>query len=190
MKKDRVSNIVSGVLYYILGSIFFYYSYVFGAFVGSIVDFSTALFYIIYLIVPIILFIMPIMIKFIFRKKFYKSILYSYIGIIMYILLIIGLTFGINRYFHTFSTEKWCNDNWHSFRYLMIDDMEEKYSIVGMKKSEVYDLLGKEDEKLEELQGEYIICYSIRTGFFEGDSFQIFLNENDVVTKVDSIHWD
>lgn len=190
MKKDRILNIVSGVLYYILGPIFFFYLYVFAALVGSIGDFSPELFNIIYLIVPIILLIMPILIKFIFRKKFNKSILYSCIGIIMYILLIIGITLGINRYFHTFSTEKWCNDNWHSFRFLMIEDMEEKYNIVGMKKSEVYDILGEEDKELEELQGEYVICYSMRNGFFEGDYFQIFLNENDIVTKVDTAHWN
>ena len=190
MKKEKILNMISGILYYILGSIFFSCLYIFEVLVGNISNFSTTLFYIIYLIVPIILLIMPIIIKYIFRKRFYKSILYSCIGIIIYLILIIGLTFSINRYFDTFSKKKWCNANWHSFRYLMIDDMREKYNLIGMKKNEVYNILGKEDKELEKLQGEYVICYSIRNGFFEGEYFQISLNDDDVVTKINIAHWD
>lgn len=190
MKKDRVLNVISGTLYYLCGSIFFFCFYVFASLVGSISDFSKILFYIVYLMIPIVLFIMPIIVKFIFKKKFYQAILCGCIGIIVYIFLIIGSTFGINRYFNTFSKEKWCNDNWHSFRYLMIDDMEEKYNLIGMKKSEVYNILGKEDTELEKRQGEYAICYSTRNGLLEGDDYQIFFNDDDIVTKTSIVHWE
>ena len=68
--------------------------------------------------------------------------------------------------------------------------MKEKYNLIGMKKSEVYNILGKEDQELEKLQGEYVICYSIRNGFFEGEYFQISLNDDEVVTKINVVHWD
>lgn len=190
MKKENVLGIILGIMYYILGIIFFFYLYVFEALAGSISDFSSTLFYVIYLIIPIILLMLPVILKFAIKKEFYKSILYSCIGIIIYIIIIILLTIGIKNYFKTFSTEKWSNDNWNSFRYLMIEDMENKYDFIGMTKDEVYSVLGKEDKKLEELLGEYVICYSMRNGFLEGDYYQIFLNEDDIVTKTDTMHWE
>lgn len=190
MQKYKILNVIFGILYYILGTIFFFYSYIFEALAGSISNFSTILFYLFYLIMPIILLLMPIILKFTLRKEFYKSILYSCIGIVVYIFIILGLTFGINRYFKTFTKEKWSNDNWRGFRYLMIDDMEKKYNFIGITKNEVYSILGEEDKKLEKLQGEYVICYSMRNGFFEGDYYNIFLNDDDIVTKVDIVHWD
>ena len=57
-----------------------------------------------------------------------------------------------------------------------------------MTKDEVYKLLGKEDRKSERLMGEYIISYSMRKGFLDGNAFNIYLNENNIVTKTDIIY--
>lgn len=70
----------------------------------------------------------------------------------------------------------------------MIDDLEKKYTLEGMTKDEVYKLLGKEDRKSERLMGEYIISYSMRKGFLDGNAFNIYLNENNIVTKTDIIY--
>lgn len=187
MHRDKILSVSFGILYYILTPIFFFYLYIFEALTGSISDFSETLFYIVYVVIPIILVLMPILLKIILGKKFYKTILYSCLGFAIYILIIISLKFSIDMYFKTFTIEKWSNNNWHGFRYLMIDDMEKKYDFIGMNKNEIYDILGKEDKELE---GEYVICYSMRNGFFEGDYYLIYLNEDDIVIKTDNTHWD
>ena len=68
MKKENVLGIILGIMYYILGIIFFFYLYVFEALAGSISDFSSTLFYVIYLIIPIILLMLPVILKFAIKK--------------------------------------------------------------------------------------------------------------------------
>lgn len=188
MKKNIILNILFGFIYYILSTIFFFYWCVFEVFYGNIIDLSMSLFCIIYFVIPFIFLILPIILKFSLNQKFYKSILYSFLGIVIYIFLILLLKFSINIYFKTFTIEKWSNSNWYGFRYLMIDDLEEKYNLIGMTKSEIYDILGKGNNKLKTNQEENVLCYTIRNGFLEGDYYLIYLNENDIVTKVDIFH--
>ena len=190
MKRDRFLNILFGSLYYVLGILFFFYLYIFGELLGNISDFSKILFYAVYIILPILIMILPVIRKFILKEKFYKSILYSCLAVVIYIFVLLGLNFGIKSYFKTFTTEKWSNRDWYSYRYLMIDDLEEKYNFIGMSKEEVYDILGKTDEGVKESGGEYVIAYPIKNGFFEGDYYQIYFDKNDVVTKVNTVHWD
>ena len=190
MKKDKILGIVLGILFYLLGSIFFFYLYVFEAIAGSISEFSTTIFYIVYLIIPTIILIMPLIFKFVFKKKFYKSICYSALIIIVYILMLLVLTFGIRNYFKTFTTEKWTNNNWHGFRYLMIQDLEKQYDLIGMKKEEIYKILGKEDRNLNEFDDNSSLCYSMRDGFFEGDYYIIILNDEGIAIDIKTIHDD
>lgn len=190
MKKNEILGVVLGILFYLLGSIIFFYLYVFESLSGSISDFSSTLFYISYLIIPIIILVMPLIFKFAFKKRFYKSVCYSSLMVIIYIFILLLLTFGIKKYFNTFTTEKWSNDNWHGFRYLMIEDLEKQYNLIGMKKEEIYQILGKEDRTLKEFDDNSSLCYSMRNGFFEGDYYIIILNDENIVTDIQTTHWD
>lgn len=190
MKKDKILGIVLGILFYVLSSIFFFYLYVIEVLAGSVSDFSSILFYIAYLIIPIIILMLPIIFKLIFKKKFYKSVCYSALIIILYILLLFLLQFGIRNYFNTFTKEKWINENWHGFRYLMIEDLEKQYNLIGMNKEEIYQILGEEDRKLNEFNDNKSLCYSMRNGFFEGDYYIIILNDEDIVIDIDIKHSD
>ncbi len=188
MKKDKILGVVLGIIFYTFSLTFFFCLYIAAVFVGYICDFSSILFLICYIIFPIIILIIPLIFKFALKKKFYKAIIYGFISIIIYILILIIIRFAIYSYFKTFTTEKWINTSWNSFRYIMIDDLEKKYTLEGMTKDEVYKLLGKEDRKSERLMGEYIISYSMRKGFLDGNAFNIYLNENNIVTKTDIIY--
>lgn len=189
MKKEKIFGIILGILYYVLSVIFYFYLFIIEALAGSISDFSMTLFYICYAVLPIILLAMPLILKFAFKKKFYKSIIYSMFSVIIYLIILVIMTFGIRQYFKTFSTEKWSNENWNSFRYLMIDDLEDTYDLVGMTKEEVRALLGEEDVELEWLITDYAIGYSVRDGFMEGYYYYIYLDENDVVVRTELNYW-
>lgn len=190
MKKEKTLGVIFGILFYLLGSIFYFYLYIFEAIAGSISDFSTTIFYISYLIIPIIILIMPLIFKFVFKKKFYKSICYSALIIVIHIVMLLLLTFGIKNYFKTFTTEKWTNNNWQGFRYLMIEDLGNKYNLIGMKKEEIYIILGKEDRTLKEFDDDNSLCYSMRNGFLEGDYYIIILNDEGIVIDIKNTHWD
>lgn len=190
MKKDTILGIIIGILYYVLSAIFYFYLYIIEALAGNISDFSSVLFYVCYAVLPIILLAMPLILKFAFKKKFYKSILYSMLSVIIYVIILLLITLGIRQYFKTFSTEKWSNENWNSFRYLMIDDLEDTYDLVGMTKEEVQSILGQEDVELEWLVTDYAIGYSVRDGFMEGYYYYIYLDENDVVVRTELNYWE
>ncbi|MDO4282505.1 MAG: hypothetical protein Q4D02_02620 [Clostridia bacterium] len=183
-------KIFLGIVYYIVNFIFFFYLYIFAVLVGTIIDFSSILFNICFIFLPIILLIIPLVCKLMLKRNFYKSILIGIISIMIYFIFLFMMKFGINCYFKSFTSEKWSNDTWHTFRYIMLDDLEEKYCLEGMTKSEIYEILGKPDQELEKSNGECTICYSIKNEFLEGDYYHIYLNENNVVIRTSVEHWN
>ena len=190
MEKDKILGLVLGILYYYLILKFFSLLWIFESIGGAISGFTGLLFFICFVILPIILLTMPLIVKFAFKKKFYEAILYSVLAVIIYIVIlsIIGNCILLN--FKTFSTEKWSNENWHRFRRDMVEDLEERYDLVGMTKDEVYSILGEEDVDLEMLINDYAIGYSVRNGFLEGYYYYIYLDKNDVVVRVELNYWE
>ena len=59
------------------------------------------------------------------------------------LLLLIAALHGISKNQHTFSKEKWTLHQ--DTRYKMVDDMLEKYKLIGMDEADVIQLLGQED---------------------------------------------
>ena len=51
------------------------------------------------------------------------------------LLLLIAALYGISKYQHTFSKEKWTLHQ--DTRYKMVDDMLEKYELIGMDEADV-----------------------------------------------------
>ena len=70
MKKETIISIISGLLYYIIGTIGFFYAFIFiGIFVITL-DFSETLFWIESLVLPIIILLLPIILKIILKNNF------------------------------------------------------------------------------------------------------------------------
>lgn len=174
MEKDKILGVVLGILYYYVLSKIFSFLMLFEFIGGTISGFSKILFFICYIVLPIVILAMPVIIKFKYNKKFYKAILDSIVFVLLYISICITICSCISVYFETFSTYKWSNENWHRFRGDMVEDLEERYDLKGMTKDEIHELLGKEDGYSEE---DNAISYYIG----EAINYYIYFDENDVV---------
>ena len=109
MKKVTILNIILGGSYYILGIIGFFLFFVLFGLCGVIEYFSDALFWTCFLVIPIIILLLPIIIKIISKKEFYKSILLSSISVVIYFILIFVINISIVKYMRVFTIDKWNN---------------------------------------------------------------------------------
>lgn len=83
------------------------------------------------------------------EEEYSRTILRAKRGVILIgsifaaLLLLITVLCGISKYQRTFSKEKWALKP--NARYKMVDDMLEKYELIGMDEADVIQLLGQED---------------------------------------------
>ena len=189
MKKHKAAGIISGILYYGRGLYFFFISYVIGMFDGVILEFSYGLFNVFYVVLPIILLILPIVFRILWKKTFLKSLLYACVGILIYGLFLVMVRVGITNYFKTFSTEKWSNPDWHGLRYLMIDDLEQKYVLEGSSEEEILKLLGNNEMEggLQNPERRNMVCYFIDFTFPKSSYYCFYFDENGIVTEINLI---
>lgn len=181
--KSKFFLILSTIFYYtliILGSI---YNFIFGLLGNSIIVYTSVyLFYLLYLIFPIFLLLLPILLYFKLRSQIEKIIIYSYIALVIFIILFSSIFWGINGYFSKFSKEKWLN--YISNRYCMIDDIENNYNFTGKNKDEVIQLLGDNCIKNEE---NSTIMYPIHYSLISVQ-YYILYYENDIIINTE-IDW-
>lgn len=177
MKKEKILNVIFGLIYYIIGIVGFFYLSVFALLFGVIGNFSDALFCICFLVLPIIVLIMPIILKVYLKKAFYKSILWSLISVVIYCIIIFATSFGISRYMSEFTFEKWNNKGYSNLRYLMLNSLEEQYDFIGMDKEDVIGILGKESEHKNRIY--YFVGSEFLTEFY----YCLEYDENGIITK-------
>lgn len=157
-ENTKGSGIVFGLLYYTIIGPSLFVLFLWGIFFDEIAEgLSPKLSSICYIYVPIFLLILPIIFKFILKKKFYKAIIYSFASVIIYLCILFLARLAIISYMSSFTTEKWNNPKYENLRYLMIDNLEEKHNIIGMNKEDIYALLGEEDGSFEEHNRIYYI---------------------------------
>lgn len=90
-----------------------------------------------------------------------------------------------------FTKEKWNNSNYWNLRYLMVDNFEMKYNIIGMNKEEVYELLGTVTPAETSYGENNKICYLIREGgLFAGTYYCLEYDENGVIVNTHRYHWN
>ena len=75
-------------------------------------------------------------------KRAKRGIIIAF-SVLVCILLVIAVIFFMYRSQHTFSQEKWLSNA--SERYMIVDDMLEKHSLIGISEDNVIALLGAED---------------------------------------------
>ena len=87
-----------------------------------------------------------------------------------------------------FTTEKWIEAP-TTKRYLMIDDLEENYELIGMSNAEIEELLGGccvvYDPNRETNDSDYYWGYTIREDFWEGDEVLLIHFKDNKVVKVE-----
>lgn len=103
-----------------------------------------------------------------------------------------GIKFGNAE----FSSEKWKQENNYNERYLMLDDLAEKYKLIGWNLDDVTELLGSADyEEALTLEtyptqfGGKIIDYYVDSGKYSGvrESLRIIINGNYIVTSAEYV---
>lgn len=150
-------KILKNIIVYILAIISYFYLFVLASLLGIINIYSKVLFIIVYFVIPILVLLLPITIKYIFKKKDFNITIAIFKGMVIHFIIIISLSYGITEYMGYFTIKKWSNLELVELRYLMIDDLEDKYKLIGMTKEEVIDILGKPD-----YEDEKSICYDAR----------------------------
>ena len=172
--KGMLIKILLSVTYYIFLCLIFLKILIYESTFAIITNFSGRLASICYFLFPTILVISPIIWKSVYKKSFYKSILYSTFSIIIYLIIFFTITLSIKWSFRTFSQEKW--KNYENLRYMMIDDFEQKYDLLKMTKQEVIDILGEHIGKENEIQ------YSIGCRDFFWEYYCLYLdNEGNII---------
>lgn len=170
MNKNKILNIIFCLAYYIFGLIGFY---IFGIVAYIMLEPFILFFIIFHIILPIIVLLLPLIIKRILKKDLYKCIYLSMIGVFIYFIIIIIAVLLLTSY----SERKWKDSKYIDFRYLMIDELENKYNFIGMKKEEAEEILGKGIGKDE-------LCYQINSNFITVDYYCLKYNDKNIITEI------
>ena len=141
-----------------------------------ILNCSFILFLLTIIVIPVLFVILPIFLIKKRKKDFSDSFIVSFILIILYILSL--------WYFSAYLIKcsiKFTDKNWKKhfeLRESMITELENKYGLVGMKKDEIIDLLGKPYET------DKGICYYI--GIVSRNKYYCCLayDEKDTITNI------
>ena len=112
------------------------------------------------------------------------------IGGIVSFLLVIGIipalsianTVIVAKEYQTFNQEIWNDPEYYNGRQYMIDDLEEKHKIVGMKTYEVKDLLGKGTDETS-ADGSNKITYDVGVSGLWHKTYILEYDENGIITK-------
>lgn len=174
---QKVLGTVFGILFYGLGVPFFYVLCVLGMLLSNMIRFSNLLFAVCFLLLPLLALLTPVAMKFIFKKPFYQSVLFGVAAAVLSLCILFGASLGIEGYMSDFTVEKWGNEDYTELRYLMIDDLEQEYDLIGMDKEEVIDLLGDE--------GDYdrTLRYEVQRGWLDQEFFCLSYDENGKITS-------
>ncbi|MCI8344559.1 MAG: hypothetical protein HFJ42_01015 [Clostridia bacterium] len=182
--EDKFTFILSMIFYYILVIIGGVLNIVFGTLGNSIIgDTSIVLFKLLYIIIPICLLFVPIFLFFIFKNKRSKILQYSFISLLVFIILLITTILGVRGYFSKYSKEKWKNNV--ANRYCMIDDIEKNYNVIGKNKNEVIELLGN---NFIENNEDSSIMYEIKYSLVSVQYYILYYDENNTIIKTE-INW-
>lgn len=148
-------------------------------FTTIIQDTSYFLYIFLVIAVPVILIILPVILKLATKKTLGESAITSAIIFMAYVLINFGLYFSIKSYFSDFSTEKW--NTFKNHRYLMIDDLEKKYNLIGMNIEDVEDILGNSLNEICE-EDKSTLTYHIQSNLLAEEYYVVYY-ENDIVTE-------
>ena len=181
--EDKFIFIITIIFYYvaiILGGLF---NLIFGILGNSIIgNTSMSLFYLLYVILPICLLLVPIYSYFMFKDKNAKIIKCSFVSLILFIVLFFGTVIGLKGYFIKFSKDKW--NNYNANRHYMINDIENNYNLIGKSKNEIVQLLGT---NYIENTDNSTIMYDINYSLASVQYYELYY-EDDCVIRTD-VEW-
>lgn len=168
MKNKNALSIIFGVLYYLILAGLSFFTFGLNVFDGVISLFSDVLFI-----------FLPIIFSKLLKKEWYKAFLYSFIVNVIYLIIILpSIRFGIANYMKSFSKSKW--NNYANLRYIMVDDLEKNYNLIGKKTNDVKKLLGKPDSSFD---SDKSMCYFVKSKWLDSYFYCLEYDENNVITE-------
>lgn len=182
-EKNKILGAILGILFYLFVPFLFFMFYIIGGLgiTEVIWYYSSTIFNICHIYIPIILILLPLVFKFILKKQFYKSILYSIVVIIIYIPMVFILQYGITNYMRDFTQQKW--NNYIDLRYLMIEDFEEKYETIGKEKEDIYKILGTPDVVFEPDTEMGSFCYQVGYDLFDVKYYCFIYDDKNIIVE-------
>lgn len=107
-----------------------------------------------YVLLPMFILVIPLLVKYIAKCKERTILVYSFILIILYVSIIYTTHVVTYKYIQDFTTQKWLDFKYE--RILMLDDLKNKYNLVGMSIEDIKNLLGSPDVESDN-EIEYVI---------------------------------
>ena len=78
----------------------------------------------------------------------------------------------------SFSVKNW--NNYHNLRYLMVDDLEKNYNLIGKKTNDVKKLLGEPDSSFDI---DKSMCYFAKSEWIDSYYYCLEYDENNIITE-------
>ena len=172
------------LLYYIVIDIFFFHPY-FHIYLYTIISYSEVL-GVIFILSPVILAFLPTIVKKKLHIEKFIATIYSFLAIIIFLVLTLIVGYFTKNFFEKFSYKKWNNSNYCDMRYMMIESLEKKYSFIGMNKKNIYNILGKIEDKscMHDYEEDNKICYmTYEIEEISRNYYCLYLDENGIVTS-------
>ena len=151
---------------------------------GSVINgVSGALFVIMFIVLPLVILILPFILKSVGRKNFGDCVKTALIVSLIYATVSVGTEYGVRAYFTRFNAENWIN--YPANRHLMINDLEKNYNIIGMSTDEIENLLGS-PAQYDSVANEEALIYGAAKSFFADEYYAVIYDDNGIVTETDS----
>ena len=135
--EGRVITAFFYTIFILIGIILYGYTQLNGAIIYST---SKILFNVLFAVVPVVILYLPFVFHGITGKFFGDCVKRTMAVSLAWLVLLFGASLGLKFCFRTFTPEKW--ERFMYNRYLMIEDMESQYDLIGMTYSEVEAILG------------------------------------------------
>lgn len=141
---------------------------------------SKILFDLIFIAIPIVILILPFALNLITNKDFGECVKNTITISLVYIMLSVGMNTGLKMYFKDFSPDKW--KIFPQNRYLMIDELQNEYSLEGTNISDIQNLLGEGREDIFE-GDKKALMYGVKRGFWTDEYFVMYYDDDGIVTE-------
>ncbi len=173
--KNTIKNVTFVALWVLLVVVVFAFSItqqLFNSTVRNVI--GKALWYFIYVVLPIITLLVPLIVRFIVNCKWKITLIYSLCIIVIYSLVAFTTSVIAYRYIQDFTEQKWADHRYE--RKLMLDDLNKKYTLIGMDIEDIKMLLGKPD-----IESENEIEYIIGVGWFDPEMMVMRFEEQRLI---------
>ena len=184
MEENKLKSKHITISFYTGFTLYFFISIILSIVNDSVISgVSEILFIIMFIFLPIIIMILPFILRAAGNRNFGDCVKTTFIVSLIYAAVSVGTQYGVRAYFSTFSAENWIN--YPANRYLMIDDLEKNYNLIGLSTDEVKNLLGSPEQYDTILGDKEALIYGIDKDFFADKYYAVIYDNSEIVTETD-----